>query len=140
MRTAGLLRWAGGISIALGVGHLAVVTLTAGQHFGEWVDRGVWAAVPFLDRGAASAEDAATFWAGPGGFAVPQILLGYLVWHLARRGTPVPAGIGWALAAWGLLNGVLLGPSPFFACLVPGALIVLAGRKRAANGRSDQER
>lgn len=129
MRTAGLLRWASGILIALGLGHLAVVALTAGQHFGAWVDRGLWASVPFMDQEAASAQDTVTFWAGPGGFAVPQILLGCLVWHLARRGSPVPAGIGWVLAAWGLLDGVLLGPSPFFACLVPGTLIVLAGRK-----------
>lgn len=128
-----LLRWAGGIMITLGVGHLVVLARTAGEHFGAWVDRGMWAAVPFLDREAASFQDSVTFWAGPGGFAVPLVLLGCLVWRLAQRDGAVPAGIGWALATWCVLNGSLLGPSPFFAGIVPGALIVLAARKAAVS-------
>ncbi|MFI7680273.1 DUF6463 family protein [Actinophytocola sp. NPDC049390] len=124
------LRWASAIMIAIGVGHLVVLTLTAGEHVGTWVDRGLWSAVPFLDRDAGVTADAVTFWAGPGGFAVPLILLGALLWHLAGRGVPVPAGIGWVVAVWALLDGVLLGPSPFFVLVVPGVLIVLAARKR----------
>ncbi|ONM48846.1 hypothetical protein B0T44_04260 [Nocardia donostiensis] len=126
-----MLRWASAIMITLGVGHLVILVLTAGQHIGTWVGRGLWSTVPFLDRDAASVDDAVTFWSGPGGFAVPLILLGCLLWHLAKRGVPIPAGIGWVLMTWGLLDGVLLGPSPFFAAIVPGALIGLAARKHA---------
>ncbi|WP_406232854.1 hypothetical protein [Nocardia sp. NBC_01009] len=41
----------------------------------------------------------------------------------------MPAGIGWGLAAWCVLGGVLLVPSAFFAGVVPGALIIVAARK-----------
>ncbi|WP_442799907.1 DUF6463 family protein [Nocardia sp. NBC_01730] len=105
----------------------------------------MWAAVPLVladgdaIRSVESLQNEVTFWGGPGSFAVPLILLGCLTWHLAGRGVAVPAGIGWGLAAWCVLGGVLLVPSPFFAGIISGALIVLAARKddrsRAARGR-----
>jgi hypothetical protein len=142
-----LLRWASGIMLVLGTGHLSLLTLLAWDDMAGWVDRGVWAAVPLAltDRGAdqtvESVQNGATFWAGPGSFAVPLILLGCLTWHLAGRGIAVPAGIGWGLAAWCLVGGVLLVPSPYFAGVISGALVVLAsraetGRRRAAAERS----
>jgi hypothetical protein len=97
--------------------------------------QGLWAAVPldFAQGGAGQTMEALrnkiSFWAGPGGFAVPLILLGCLIWHLAGREAKVPAGIGWALGAWCLVAGVLLVPSPFFAGVVSGALIVVASRE-----------
>ncbi len=119
--------------IALGTGHLVLVALAASEDISAWVDRGMWAAVPFLGQEAPPTEEslgsAVTFWAGPGGFAVPLILLGSLIWHLGERGMAVPAGIGWGLTAWCVLDGVLLGPSPFFAMIIPGALLVLAAHK-----------
>nr|WP_281191076.1 DUF6463 family protein [Micromonospora citrea] len=140
------MRWASGIMITLGAGHLALLTAFAGEGVGDWVDRGPWAAVPLApadgaDRTAESLRNEVTFWAGPGSFAVPLILLGWLTWHLAGRGVAVPAGIGWALAAWCLVGGVLLVPSPYFAGVVAGALVVLAARganrARAARDRED---
>ncbi|NRQ32469.1 hypothetical protein HII36_11550 [Nonomuraea sp. NN258] len=129
-----LLRWASGIMLVLGAGHLTLLALIAWADIGGWLDRGMWAAVPLLDQGVVqtveSMRNKATFWGGPGSFAVPLILLGCLIWHLAGRGVAVPAGIGWALAAWCVLGGVLLVPSPFFAGAVSGALIVLAARKQ----------
>ncbi|MEU6074108.1 DUF6463 family protein [Micromonospora sp. NPDC047074] len=140
-----LLRWASGIMLALGTGHLVLLTLVAWEDITGWVDRGMWAAVPLAvtdsgaDQTVESLQNELTFWAGPGGFAVPLILLGYLTWHLARRGMTMPAGFGWGLAAWCFVGGVLLVPSPYFAGIVSGALIILAGRKedrsRAACGR-----
>ncbi|TXK35545.1 DUF6463 family protein [Nonomuraea sp. C10] len=131
MDSGKLLRWAGGIMIVMGAGHLAVLATTAWPDVAGWVDRGMWAAVPLLADGPAveSLRNKVTFWGGPGSFGVPLILLGSLTWHLARRGVAVPAGIGWALALWCALGGVLLVPSPFFAGIVPGLLIVLAARK-----------
>jgi hypothetical protein len=135
-RTAGRrLRWAGGIMLALGAGHLALATAISWDSVAGWVDRGLWAAVPLLpnadDPTVETVRNSAAFWAGPGSFAVPLILLGGLTWHLARRGVPVPAGIGWGLAAWCLLGGILLVPSPYFAGVVAGALIILAARERS---------
>ncbi|MER6947609.1 DUF6463 family protein [Nonomuraea sp. NPDC000554] len=130
-----LLRWASGIMLVLGAGHLSILAFTAWDDVTGWVDRGLWAAVPLelADGGAAqtveSLQNKVTFWAGPGSFAVPLILLGCLTWHLAGRGVAVPAGIGWGLAAWCVVGGVLLVPSPYFAGTIAGALIVLAARK-----------
>jgi hypothetical protein len=130
-----MLRWASGIMLALGGGHLVVLTLVFRGRVDAMLDNGLWAAVPLTGPDAEptveALRNAATFWGGPGSFAVPLILLGYLVWHLAGRGFAVPAGIGWALAAWCLVGGVLLVPSPFFLGLVPSVLIVLAARDGA---------
>lgn len=127
-----MLRWASGIMIFLGLGHLSLVTLSAGEEIAGWAERGLWAAVPLtLGRGgdAATMSTKLTFWSGPGSFAVPLIVLGCLIWHLARRGVAVPAAVGWAVAAWCVVGGVLLVPSPFFAGAVAGVLIAMAARK-----------
>ncbi|MGK8554620.1 DUF6463 family protein [Nocardia gipuzkoensis] len=137
---ARLLRWASGIMLVLGTGHLILLALAAWDEITGWVDLGVWAAVPLtLTDGDAvptveSLQSKLTFWAGPGSFAVPLILLGVLIWHLAARGVAVPAGIGWGIAAWCALGGVLLVPSPFFVGIIPGVLIVLAARKEERSG------
>jgi hypothetical protein len=112
-----------------------LLALAAREDITGWAERGVWAAVPLVlaDDGAGRTVDSlrndVTFWAGPGSFAVPLILLGCLTWHLAGRGVTVPAGVGWGLAVWCLVGGVLLVPSPFFAGIISGALIILAARK-----------
>ncbi|MEV0032400.1 DUF6463 family protein [Nocardia sp. NPDC050793] len=130
-----LLRWASGIMVFLGAGHLVLLTLFAWDDITGWVDRGIWAAVPLAvtEEGDGPTVDSllneVTFWAGPGSFAVPFILLGCLTWHLAERGIAVPAGIGWGLAAYSAFSGVLLVPSPYFAGVVAGVLVVVAARK-----------
>lgn len=128
----GLLRWASGIMVGLGTGHLLLLAAMDRETVIGWAERGLWAAVPLMDGGDGAGESLAnqlTFWAGPGSFAVPLILLGCLTWHLAGRGVAVPAGIGWGLAAWCLTGGVLLVPSPYFAGAVAGVLVVLASRR-----------
>ncbi|MEU2165299.1 DUF6463 family protein [Streptomyces chengbuensis] len=127
-----LVRWASGIMLGLGAGHLLLLAVMAREAVADWAERGLWAAVPLADGGAASEEsleNQLTFWAGPGSFAVPLVLLGLLTWHLAGRGVAVPAGIGWGLAVWCCVGGVLLVPSPYFVGAVSGVLIVLASRR-----------
>ncbi|MEU4132143.1 hypothetical protein [Streptomyces wuyuanensis] len=123
-----LLRWASGIMVGLGTGHLLLTAMDR-ETVAGWVEGGVWAAVPLTGGGGESLANQLTFWAGPGSFAVPLILLGCLTWHLAGRGVAVPAGIGWGLAAWCLAGGVLLVPSPYFVGAVAGLLVVLASRR-----------
>ncbi|MFC4059538.1 DUF6463 family protein [Planomonospora corallina] len=141
-----LLRWASGIMLVLGAGHLSLLALVAREDVIGWVDRGMWAAVPLAlaDGGAArtvrSLQNDVAFWAGPGSFAVPLILLGCLTWHLSGRGVAVPEGIGWGLAAWCVLGGVLLVPSPFFAGVLSGALIIVAARKGDRPGTARDRR
>ncbi|MGV9615708.1 DUF6463 family protein [Nocardia xishanensis] len=139
------LRWAAGIMVVLGAGHLLLLALMAWGDITGWVDRGIWAAVPLaVNEGSDgptvdSLQNEVTFWAGPGSFAVPFILLGCLTWHLAERGIAVPAGIGWGLAAYSVFSGVLLVPSPYFAGVVAGVLVVVAARKGVRVG-ADRER
>ncbi|WP_067837546.1 DUF6463 family protein [Nocardia lijiangensis] len=130
-----LLRWASGILLVLGAGHLFLLALLAWDDVTGWVDRGIWAAVPLAptDGGdgpsVESLQNEVTFWAGPGSFAVPFILLGCLIGHLAGREIAVPAWIGWGLAAYCVVSGVLLVPSPYFAGAVAGVLVIVAARK-----------
>ncbi|MFJ8076470.1 hypothetical protein ACIQ7Q_21610 [Streptomyces sp. NPDC096176] len=141
-----LLRWASGIMFVLGAGHLLLLALISWGDITGWVDRGVWAAVPLAltdsgaDPTAESLQNEVTFWAGPGSFAAPLILLGCLTWHLAGRGVAVPAGVGLGLAAWCLVGGVLLVPSPYFAGTVSGVLVILAARAqdRSRAAREDE--
>jgi len=125
-----LLRGASAIMIVLGAGHLSLLTLFSFDAITGWANRGLWAAVP-LDLSDAtttteSFKNEVTFWAGPGSFAVPLVLLGCLIWHLAGRGVSVPAGFGWAVAVWSAVGGILLVPSPYFAGVVAGALVIAA--------------
>ncbi|MEV6386534.1 DUF6463 family protein [Nocardia xishanensis] len=140
-----MLRWASGIMVVLGAGHLLLLALLAWSDITGWVDRGIWAAVPLaVTEGSEgptvdTLQNEVTFWAGPGSFAVPFILLGCLTWHLAERGIAVPAGIGWGLAAYSAFSGVLLVPSPYFAGVVAGVLVVVAARK-GVRAEADRER
>lgn len=124
-----LLRIAGAILVALGTGHLALATVLTRATLLGWATDGVWAAVPLLPGATpAGARDALAFWGGPGGFAVPLVALGLLLWHLAGCGVRVPAFVGWIVAVWCLVGAVVLVPSPFVVGAVAGMLVVLAAR------------
>ncbi|MEV4417671.1 DUF6463 family protein [Catellatospora sp. NPDC049609] len=137
------LRWASGIMVFLGAGHLCLLAAIAWGDVVGWAERGWWAAVPLAFGGdtvttVASLQNKVTFWSGPASFAVPLVLLGCLLWHLSGRGVAVPAAIGWTLAAWCALAGIILVPSPFFLGIVSGLLIVLAARHRTPQGAAPE--
>ncbi len=123
------LSWASGLMIALGVGHMVGSVIIDWSRVVDWLADGLWATVPLVpDRTVAEQAVVASFWGGVGSFGVPLVLLGLLVRHLAVRGVPVPAWVGWGTAGWCVLGGIMLVPSPFFVGVVPGLLIVLAAR------------
>ncbi|KAA1429218.1 DUF6463 family protein [Nocardioides antri] len=124
-----LLSWASGLLVLLGVGHVVVSVLVDHARVADWLGDGLWATVPLVPEQTVDEQaTVAAFWGGVGSFAVPLVLLGLLVRHLAARGVPVPAWVGWGVAGWCVLGGVMLVPSPFFVGVVPGLLIVLAAR------------
>lgn len=88
-------RWAGRILIVMGVVHLIMLGAQNTQYIDEWFTGALWA-LPREEfvhpSGAAGA-----FWSSVGSFAVPMMLLGMLLTHLARRGIAAPASIGWGL-------------------------------------------
>jgi hypothetical protein len=121
-----LLRWASGIMVVMSGGHLSLLMFLKWEVMAGWAERGLWATVPLLTEG--DLANKATFWGSLGSFSIPLILLGCLIWHLAGRGVAVPAEVGWGVAAWCLVSGVLLVPSPFVAGIISGLLIVRAAR------------
>jgi hypothetical protein len=128
--SARLLRWAAAIMLVLGIGHLLVAALIDGARMSGWLRDGLWATVPLIpEHTVEELATVAAFWGGFASFAVPLVLLGCLVWHLAGRGVPVPAWVGWGLSVWCAFGGIVLVPSPFFLGVVPGVLIVLAAHR-----------
>lgn len=124
-----LLSWASGTLLVLGVGHAVVSVIIDWSRIADWLGDGLWATVPLIPEQTVDDQAVvAAFWGGVGSFAVPLVLLGLLVRHLAARGVPVPAWVGWGVAGWCALGGIMLVPSPFFVGVVPGVLIVLAAR------------
>lgn len=87
-----------------------------------------WLAGP-LRTTEASLDEAAQFWALPGGFVLPGVLLALLLIRLGRQGGRAPAAFGPVLGLWALGCVWILGPSGFLFVLVPAALPVLARLK-----------
>ncbi|HEY9368907.1 DUF6463 family protein [Streptomyces sp.] len=120
-------RWAGRILAFLGAAHLLINGLLIRDRMPEWLD-GALVALP-ADRLHALPPALGAFWAVPGSFGLPLLLLGLLVARLARTGIPVPAYVGWGLAAWAVVTGLILLPSPFPLALIPAAMLIAAARR-----------
>ena len=125
-----MLQTASGILVFLGIGHLVLASVLTSATLTNWINNGMWAAVPLMGSFAepGTARNALAFWAGLGSFAVPLATLGLLVWHLASRSIPVPAFVGWIIAVWCLAGALILVPSPFLLGAAAGVLLVLAAR------------
>lgn len=130
-----LLRTASIIMYVLSIGHTLLAALISWSGVSDWAETGFWAAVPLdlteaaANQSTASLANEVLFWTTVGGFPAPLLLVGYLIWHLSGRGIAVPAGVGWGVAAWCVVGGILLVPSPFFVGAIAGVLIILASRK-----------
>ncbi|MGW6708376.1 DUF6463 family protein [Streptomyces sp. NPDC054956] len=133
-RARTLTIWAGRSTVFIGFAHMAFFTVKTGSSWGDWLSGTL--------HGRAAIEDPAhldslrLFWAMPGSFAVPLILLGLLVVRMARADQEIPRYLGWTLAAWVLLCGWILEPSGFPLGLAPVALLLLAHRARHAKARA----
>ncbi|KJY30292.1 MULTISPECIES: DUF6463 family protein [unclassified Streptomyces] len=122
-------RWAGRILVVMGVGHLVVLGVQNAEYLDEWFGGALWG-LPrgeFVHPGGANGA----FWIVIGSFAVPLLLLGLLVDHLARRGVAVPQSVGWGLAAWCLVGSTILQPTPLLLGLVPALLLIRSTRRTA---------
>ncbi|MFI5985400.1 DUF6463 family protein [Streptomyces sp. NPDC051555] len=131
-RARSLNLWAGRTSVAIGVLHIAAFTAKTWPRWGDWIGGSLHGRAAIKDP--ANAASMAEFWALPGSFAVPLVLLGLLVARMARTGQEVPRYLGWTVGAWVLVGAWILEPSGFPLGLVPTALLLLAQRPSARRG------
>ena len=94
-------------------------------------------------NGSGTLASEALFWALPGGFPLPMLVLAGLILWLTRRGVAVPGFVGYGLTLWTVINIVIVPASGFVAALVPCALLVWADvrdrRRRAGYGGAAPE-
>ncbi|MER5808505.1 DUF6463 family protein [Streptomyces sp. NPDC002033] len=124
-RARALTLWAGRGAVSIGGLHAALFAVKSRSEWGGWLSGALRGADP-----DSRAETLRLFWALPGGFAVPLILLGLLLSRMARTGQEVPRYVGWALAGWVVPAGWILEPSGFLLGLVPAVLLILASTTR----------
>ncbi|MCO1654087.1 DUF6463 family protein [Pseudonocardia humida] len=128
--------WGGLCAVCGGVLHTVASALMRRDVWAQVFDEGFFNTVT-LDPSPERLAVAEAFWLTPGSFGVPLLLLGSLVTRLARRGERVPGWLGWGVAAWAVLLGMLggfdLGTS--ILLLIGGLLVAGARKVRRAPGR-----
>ncbi|MGP4001440.1 DUF6463 family protein [Streptomyces sp. 8N706] len=119
--------WAGRILTFLGALHLVVLGAQNTAHVDDWFNRSLWG-LPrdeFIEPSGANGA----FWITIASFAVPLLLLGTLISHLAQQGCRVPQTVGWGLAAWSVVGSVILEPTPLLLVLIPAGLLIREARR-----------
>ncbi len=114
---------AGRLTVAAGL-TLLVINLLHAAVFVAHPWWGMWLAGPF-DGESFPPEVLARFWALPGGFVVPGMLLALLLLRAGRRGTTVPHYVGIGLGGWAIVCTWVVGPSGFLLLLVPAVLLLI---------------
>jgi hypothetical protein len=108
---------AGWSVVAIAVLHTAV--FVPASPWAAWFDGS-------LRSTEADPESVALFWALPGSFVVPVILLGLLMVRLGRQQQSVGLAFALTLMAWVSFCIWLVGPSGFMLVYVPAGLLVAA--------------
>ena len=122
--------------IAIGIIHMLVLGADAIVEVPGWLSLNLWT---FEHWGAAAGQRTELvlsgfgFWSTIGSFAIPAIVLGFLLLWLDGRGIVPPAFVGWALLGWTALSTALMLPSGFpVAVLVAAGLVLGRGKTVAA--------
>lgn len=112
---------AGWSLIVIGVGHTAILAVMSGHVIPGWLTGEMHGAL----FSSAITETQLAFWAGPGGFPLPLVLLGCLTIGRARKGEAMPRYVGWALAAWAVFGSYVGFPGGFLLFALPVPLLLL---------------
>lgn len=128
--------WGGLCAVCGGLLHAVAAAVMRNDVWAQIIDEGFFNTVT-LDPPADRLAVSEAFWFSPGSFAVPLLLLGSLVTWLTRRGEPVPGWLGWGVAGWAVLLGLLSGfdVGAFTLLLIGGLLVVGAWNARRAPSR-----
>ncbi len=124
--------------MALGVIHMIAFGMDARGEFAGWMKLNLWTLdhwQPFAAQSSPLAVSGAAFWSTLGSCAVPLFLVGYMLVDLAKRGTIVPAFIGWVLLVWMLVASFVMQPSGFPVGVII-AIFLLWGIRRQHHSRT----
>ncbi|WP_286213364.1 MULTISPECIES: DUF6463 family protein [Mycolicibacterium] len=134
MNARNITAWGGRLAVVGAVAHVSLAAKARKPVWSQIADEGIVNTVT-LEPTPEQLDKAEAFWFSPGSFGVPFGLLGALVLHMTRRGQPVPRWLGWTIAAWAGVAGVMLPKSGAWAIFTAGALLIAGNRKSlSANG------
>jgi hypothetical protein len=132
-----MVKWSSMGLIALGIIHMLVLGSDIPAELPNWLEFNLWTFEHWQAMRAQPTDLALSggvFWATVGSFAPLLLILGALLLWLDRRGLPIPAFVGWALAAWALVGTLLMPPSGFPVAVAICLALGLAVRARARKG------
>ena len=117
--------WGGLLALCGGLFHTVAAVSMRQEAWAQIVDEGFFNTVS-LEPSADRLAVAEAYWFSLGSFGVPMLLLGSLVTWLTRRGVRVPGWLGWGVAGWASLIGLVGGfDGGTFVLLSIGVLLVL---------------
>jgi hypothetical protein len=97
----------------------------AASHAGAWFTGQLW----HDDLSNMSPANSA-LWLSFESFGIPLILIGATIVWMDRRGITPPAFIGWAMAAWTLVDATILLFTPWPIMLVASTMLVLGWQRK----------
>ena len=130
--------WGGLLALCGGLFHTVAAVSMRQEAWAQIVDEGFFNTVS-LEPSADRLAVAEAFWFSLGSFGVPLLLLGSLVTWLTRRGVRVPGWLGWGVAGWASLIGLVGGfDAGTFILLSIGVLLVVGAwtARRAPSRRT----
>lgn len=126
-KAATLYRWAGWMLIGICFLHFVFWTIVTCHSWGAWASGALW---EYANPQTLTAlELNFEFWALPGSFMVPLLLLGLLIIRAARIRDRLPNYLAWVLLLWVLVSSLLLEPSGFPLGLIPSIMLMVAQKK-----------
>lgn len=129
--------------VAIGVLHLAMFTYEARGLIPGWAAGGLWTDdhwLPFLEQPPLLAANLNAYWATMGGFAIPLMMLGFLLLWMDARAIRPPAFVGWGVLAWAALNAAIIEVSGFPAVIPMAIGLILGARKPPGGQRAEAGR
>lgn len=132
-----MLKWSAVALIVLSIVHMLVLGYDLPAELPDWLSLNLWTFEhwqPVRSQNVDLALSNAVFWSTVGSFAVPLVLLAALILWLDARGLPIPAFVGWSLAAWTLLATALMLPSGFPVGLIIAVCLAVGLQRRTTSG------
>lgn len=133
-----MVKWSAVALIVLAVVHLLVLGIDVPAELPKWFGLNLWTLdhwQPLRSQPLDLALSGGVFWATAGSFAVPLLILGFLLLWLDRRGEAIPTFVGWMLAGWAALLTLLMPPSGFPVGLAIALCLAIGLSRRKAQAK-----